>query len=67
MQRQANRTVYFGTENITSLAPKLWELIPSEVKSAISLNIFKAKIKSWTTDKCPYRLCKTYVENIGFI
>ena len=67
MQRQANRTVYFGTESITSLAPKLWELIPSEIKSAKSLNIFKAKIKSWTTDKCPCRLCKTYVGNIGFI
>ena len=25
MQRQANRTVYFGTESISSLAPKLWE------------------------------------------
>ena len=67
LQRQANRTVYFGTESISSLAPKLWELIPSEIKSAKSLNIFKAKIKSWTTDKCPCRLCKTYVGNIGFI
>ena len=28
MQRQVNRTVYFGTEIISSLAPKLWELIP---------------------------------------
>ena len=28
MQRQANRTVYFGRESINSLAPKLWELIP---------------------------------------
>ena len=67
MQGQANCTVYFGTESITSLAPKLWELIPSEIKSAKSLNIFKAKIKSWTADKCPCRLCKTYVRNIGSI
>ena len=59
MQRQANRTVYFGTESISSLAPKLWELIPGEIKSEKSLNIF--------TDKCPCRLCKTYVGNIGFI
>ena len=29
MQRQANRTVYFGTDSISSLAPKLWGLIPS--------------------------------------
>ena len=62
---QANRTVYFGTEIISYLAPQLWELIPSEIKSAKSLNIFEAKIKSWTKDKC--RLCKTYVGNIGFI
>ena len=43
MQRQPNRTVYFGTESITSLAPKLGELIPSEIKSAKSLNILKQK------------------------
>ena len=66
-QRQANRTVYFGTKGISSLAPKLWELILSEIKSAKSLNIFKEKIKSWTTDKCSCRLCKTYLRNIGFI
>ena len=67
VQRQVNRTVYFGTESISSLAPKLWELIPSEIKRAKLLNIFKEKIKSWITGKCPCRLCKTYVGNIGFI
>ena len=67
MQRQENRIVYFGTESVSPLAPKLWELIPSEIKSAKSLNIFKAKTKSWKTDKCPCRLYKKYVGNIGFI
>ena len=67
IQRQANCTVYFGTESIYSLAPKLWELIPSEIKSAKLPNIFKEKTKPWTTDKCPCRVCKTYVGNIGFI
>ena len=67
MQRQANGTVYFGTESISSLAAKLWELISSKIKSAKSLNIFKEKIKSWTTDKYPCTLCKACVGNIGFI
>ena len=67
MQRQANHTVYFRTEGISSLASKLWELIPNEIKSAKSPNIFKEQIKSWATDKCPCRLCKTYVGNIGFM
>ena len=67
IQRQAKRTVSFGTESISSLAPKLWKLIPSEIENTKSLNIFKEKIRSWATDKCPCRLCKTYVGNIGFI
>ena len=67
IQRQANRTVYLGTESISSLARKLWVLIPSEIKSTKSLNIFREKIKSLTTDKCPCRVCKTYIGNIAFI
>ena len=49
----------------TSLAPKIWE-IPCEIKNAKSLDIFKGKIKLWTTDKCPCRLYKRYVGNVGF-
>ena len=41
MRRQANRTIYFGTEIISFLAPNLWELILSKIKSARSLNIFE--------------------------
>ena len=67
LQRRRNRTVYFGTESISSLAPKIWELVPSNIRSANSLEIFKEKIKSWTTDKCPCRLCKTYIGNVGLI
>ena len=67
LQRRRNRTVYFGTERISSLAPKIWELIPSDIRSANSLGKFKEKIKFWTADKCPCRLCKTYIGNVGFI
>ena len=67
LQRRRNRTVYFGTESISLLAPKIWELIPSDIRSANSLGIFKEKIKFWATDKCPCRLCKTYIGNMGFI
>ena len=46
IQRQANRRVYFEIEILSSLPPILWELIPSEIKSAKSLNIFKEKINN---------------------
>ena len=44
LQRRRNRTVYFGTENISSLAPKIWELILSTIRNANSLGKFKEKI-----------------------
>ena len=66
LQRRKNRTVYFGTESISSFAPKIWELIPSDIRNANSLGIFKEKAKFWITDKCPCRLCKAYFGNIGF-
>ena len=44
LQRRRNRTLYFGTESISSLAPKIWELIPSDIRSANSLGIFKENI-----------------------
>ena len=67
LQRRRNLTVYFGTESISLLAPKMCELIPSDIRSANSLGIFKEKIKFWTTDKCPCRPCKTYIGNVSFI
>ena len=51
LQRRKNRTVYFGTENKISLASKIWELIPSDIRSANSLGVFKKKIKFLKTDK----------------
>ena len=52
-------TVHFGTDTITNLGPKIWKLVPDEIKNVSSLLVFKSRIKTWTTDNCPCRLCKT--------
>ena len=67
LQRQRNCTMYFGTESISSLAPKRWEIFTCEIKNAKSLDILKEKIKLWTRDKCPWRLCKRHIGNVGLI
>ena len=67
LQRKKVKTIHFGIERISSLAPKIWELLPRPLKNEICLNSFKLKIKFWVTDKCPCRLCKKYVGNVGFI
>ena len=61
------KTVRYGTESLSFLGPKIWELVPLEIKSSHSLEEFKKKIKSWIPENCPCRLCKTYLHHIGFI
>ena len=66
----ANRnmhTEHFGTDTITNPAPKLWKLVPNEIKNTSQLSVFKPRIKTWTIDTCPSRLCKTFVKDLGFI
>ena len=60
-------TVHFGTETITNLGPKIWrKLVPDEIKNVWSLLVFKSRIKTWTTDNYPCRLCKTFVKDLAF-
>ena len=62
-----SRTVFFGTESIMNLGAKLWNMVPENTKSSESLNVFKSKIKYWTPNHCPCRICKTYIDQVGFI
>ena len=41
------KTVYFGTERISSLRPKKWKLFSGSLKNEIWLNSLKLKIKLW--------------------
>ena len=61
-----SKTVYYGIEIISVLGPKLWIILPDEYKNSTSLKEFKSKIKNWVPLNCPCRLCKTYIQNVGF-
>ena len=61
------KSVKYGTESISSLAPKIWEILPNEIKDSDTLQIFKAKIKKWVPVPCPCRLCTIYLPQVGFI
>lgn len=60
------RTVKYGTETISVLAPNIWSIITEEIKNSTSLSLFKAKIRKWRPD-CPCSLCKRYLQHVGFI
>ena len=61
------KTVHYGTESLSFLGPKIWAMVPTEIKNATSLREFKNKIKGWIPNNCPCRICKTYIQHVGFI
>ena len=64
---QPIRTVHYGDNSLRYLGPKLWELIPSDMKDTKSVEFFKNRIKNRMPDNCPCRLCKTYIYQVGFL
>ena len=58
---------HYGTESITNLGAKIWELVPQNIKEENFLSSVKNKVKKWIPQNCPCRLCKTYIAQVGFI
>ena len=61
------KSVFHGSKSISYLDPKIWDIIPLNLKELTSLNAFKNGIKNWQPKNCPCRLCKQYVLNLGFL
>ena len=59
-------SVFHGTESISYLGLKMWDIVPEESKHKKSLNSFKESIKMWVATNCPCRLCKVYLDGVGF-
>ena len=60
-------TVWNGQEIISYLRPNIWNMVPEEMKQKSSLFASKREIKQWVSNNCPFRICKNYLPNIGFI
>ena len=56
-----------GQETLRCLRPKIWDIIPRNIKKASSLTIFKNKIKNWVPEGCRCRLRKDYVQGLGYV
>ena len=59
-------SVFNGTETISFRGPKTWILVPDEIKNSQTLE-FRTKIKKWEPKGCTCRLCKVYIDSLGFI
>jgi hypothetical protein len=60
-------TVHFGDNSLLCFGRKIWHLIPSRIKDVDHLDSFKNQIRYWKPVKCPCRLCKQFVKDLGYI
>ena len=66
-EKRKVHSVYHGTESLSFLGPKIWDLVPVELKQSETLYSFKLKIKNWVLFECPCRICTTYIQQVGFL
>ena len=61
------KTVYWGTETLSHIGPKIWTIIPQPLKKLSSYKKFRKAIRLWDPKECPCRMCKYYLHGVGFI
>ena len=61
-------TVYKGELSLRCFGPIVWNtMVPEKLKEISDLADFKKKISTWVPGNCICRLCKDYVQNVGFV
>ena len=60
-------SIRYSIDSLTYLGPKIWNIVPEGKKKSESLNVFKTKIKKWIPGDCPCRLCRPFIQNLGYI
>ena len=60
-------TVNYGLKSLRYLAPKIWNIIPLEIRNSSSLTEFTTNIKSWILKHYPCTLCRVYIHHVGYI
>ena len=56
---QIPRHVTYETESVSFIAPKIWSIVPQELRNYQSLYSFKKSLGKWKQN-CSCRLCKIY-------
>ena len=59
--------VYKESDSLRYFGPIIWNLIPKEIKNCDTLASFVNKIRQWRHNACPFRICKNFITNVGFI
>ena len=66
---QFSRSTLIQTTSIQKIyfTPKIWDMIPADIKNVNNLSDFTLKIESWIPDGCHCRLFRAYICQVGYI
>ena len=65
--RDCVNTRRYGLNSLSYFAPKVWDMIFLEIKDTNSLQKFKTEITKSAPEKYSCYLCRSYVQNLGFV
>ena len=60
------KSVNYGLKALRYFGPKIWNILPSDIKSSRTLQEFSKIVKSWFPRNCPCRICEGYRYQVGF-
>ena len=67
IERRIIKSCKYGSETVSNIGAKFWDILPENIKKSESLQNSKKKIKYWASLNCPYKLCKIYIANVGYV
>ena len=60
-------SVRYGIETASFVGARVWSSLLSDSKECESLELFKSKINNSLPENCPCKLCKPYLQRIGYM
>ena len=65
--KKSKNFVCHGTESVSYRGPKILDLVPNEIKQSETVTAFKFRIKGCIPERCPCRISKVYLGQMGFM
>ena len=65
--RDCVSTRRYDLNSLSYFAPKVWNMIPLKIKNINSFQKFKTEVRKWAPENCSCYLCRSYIQNLGFV
>ena len=66
-QTENPRSLKYGLNAIPYHASQLWQQVPIYICEAVSIALFKNRLKTWECEDCPCKSCKVFIQNVRYI